>query len=39
MKNIKKDAMMFAVGITLGYVLVQGFSYLHQNYLWALFYH
>jgi len=36
---MKRDALMFAAGILIGYCLVQGFTYLQSNYLWALFYH
>lgn len=35
---MKKDFMMVMVGILIGYCLVQGASYLNQNYFWALFY-
>ncbi len=35
---MKKDVFLFSVGVTMGYCLVQGFTYLHQHYLWALFY-
>lgn len=35
---MKKSFFSFAVGVSLGYLLVQGFTYLNQNVLWALFY-
>lgn len=34
----KRDVAMFVVGVFIGYCLVQGLTYLHQNYAWALFY-
>lgn len=38
MKFLSSKTLLFAVGIVLGYCLVQGLSYLSQNFLWALFY-
>ncbi len=35
---MKKDIVMVIAGILIGYCLVQGASYLNQNYLWALMY-
>jgi len=36
--KVKKDVLLFVVGVALGYCLVQGASYFQQNYMWALFY-
>jgi hypothetical protein len=35
---MKKDIILFVIGVAIGYCLVQGLSYIQQNYLWALFY-
>lgn len=36
---MKKDVFLFVIGVAIGYCLVHGLSYVHHNYLWALFYH
>lgn len=35
----KRDFVLLVTGIAMGYCLVQGLVYIHQHYLWALFYH
>ena len=35
---MKKEFLMLAVGIMVGYCLVQGLSYFQQHYLWTVFY-
>jgi len=35
---MKKDVLLFAVGVTLGYCIVKGLAYAHHHYLWTLFY-
>ena len=35
---MKREVLMFVAGILIGYVLVQGVSFLQSNYFWALFY-
>lgn len=35
---MKREFMTFTIGVLLGYCLVQGFSFLNQQYLWTLFY-
>lgn len=35
---MKKNFFSFAMGVSIGYLLVQGFAYLNQNVLWTLFY-
>lgn len=37
--NMKRDILLFVLGIAIGYCLVHGLKYAHQHYLWALFYH
>lgn len=34
-----KKITRFGLGVLIGYSLVQGISYINQNYLWTLFYH
>jgi len=35
---MKRGFFMFMLGMTLGYLMVQGMTYLNQHYLWAFFY-
>ena len=35
---MKKEFFLFGVGVTMGYCLVQGLAYVHQHYLWTIFY-
>lgn len=35
---MKKDVFRLALGVVIGYCLVQGATYLQHNYLWAIFY-
>ena len=35
---MKRSVFMFVTGVAIGYCLVQGLSYVSQNYLWVLFY-
>ncbi len=34
-----KGFWMLTTGVTLGFLFVQGLTYLQQHYLWAFFYH
>ena len=34
-----KDFLVFTLGVTLGYLLVQGLAYFQHNVGWVLFYH
>ena len=35
---MSRELLLFIAGILIGYVLVQGLSFLQAQYLWALFY-
>ena len=35
---MKREVILFTVGVAIGYCLVQGLAYLNQHYFWALFY-
>lgn len=34
----KSGFLVFAVGVVLGFCLVQGLAYAQNNYIWAIFY-
>ena len=34
-----KDFLVFSLGVTLGYLLVQGLAFVQNHYAWVLFYH
>ncbi len=36
---MKKDVLVLGLGIVIGFLLVRGFVFVQQNYLWAVFYH